>query len=395
MRITLILLLLILSNCSDEPDELNPVGTYHLEVQGIRSIDSGMLEIGGENDDYFGRLTFTGSRNREYSVGMEFLSADSMSFYLAGGGYLRIARRDTNWIGEFKYFGLNGDIIANINGDLDNYRESEFERITKVKPISWGIISTSAQETFPSFDPVRKELYFTRSSGIYSSVKMDQSWSEPVLLPFSNTYNYSAPYLSDDGNTLVFTSNRPLEESGETTRNNVWSVNRDTEGNWAEPKIYPEPINIDSLGDYHAAISANNSLYFVSYNRDGGFGRSDLYKAIESNSEYLVENLGPTINTEFSEADVYIDPEERFLLFISTSREDTFGADDIYITVNSTSGWSEPENLGKSVNTFAYEYGPWIDPINKKFYFNSDRRGSADIYSIDIDQIPVLLPFFE
>ena len=220
-------------------------------------------------------------------------------------------------------------------------------------------------------------------------------WSDPVQLPFSDDYEDSAPYLTADGNSLIFTSTRPAFGATESMRKNIWKVDRSETENWLDPEVYPNPINIDSLGEYHAGITADNSLYFVSYNRDGGFGRSDLYKAIESNSEYLVENLGSPINTEYSEADVYIDPDERFLLFISTSRENSYGLDDIYISKNENGVWTEPENLGHSVNSYGYEYGPWIDPTNKNFYFNSDRRGSADIYSIPIDTIPLLRSFFE
>ena len=108
MRVAIFAIItVIISNCSSNT-EFNPVGLYSLEVEGINSIDSGQLEIMGESNDYFGLLTFEGTRKREFSVGLEYLSADSMSFFLSGDGYLRIARHDTMWVGKFKYFGLNG-----------------------------------------------------------------------------------------------------------------------------------------------------------------------------------------------------------------------------------------------------------------------------------------------
>jgi hypothetical protein len=392
--IALSITLLVISNCSKN-SEFDPVGYYSLEVEGIRSIDKGSLEIFGEADDYFGLLRFEGTRNREYSVGIEFISTESMSFYLSGDGYLRIVRQENRWTGEFKYFGLNGTIQTDRIEPLKSIEEGKTKQITALKPIGRGVISTNEQETFPTFDPNRNSLFFTRSDQLFETSLNGENWSPPIPLSFSSEFSDSAPYLSSDGETMIFTSTRPAFGATNAMRKNIWKSTRDSEGNWQSPTVYPFPINIDSLGEYHAAISANNSLYFVSYNRNGGFGRSDLYKASESNFEYSVDNLGPIINTEFSEADVYIDPDERFLLFISTSRSDTYGLDDIYISINENGEWSSPENLGPSVNTYAYEYGPWIDPLNKEFYFNSDRRGSADIYSVPISEIPLLKPFFD
>ena len=105
-------------------------------------------------------------------------------------------------------------------------------------------------------------------------------------------------------------------------------------------------------------MAANGNLYFVSYNRPGGFGRSDLYVAKPGvNSSYQVGNLGPNINTDKSEADVYIAPDESYLLMATTDREDGFGNDDIYISFNKEGQWSTAVNIGQSVNSFAYEYG--------------------------------------
>jgi hypothetical protein len=77
------------------------------------------------------------------------------------------------------------------------------------------------------------------------------------------------------------------------------------------------------------------------------------------------------------------------LLTASTNREDSFGEDDIYISFQKNGNWSVLQNLGSVVNSFAYDYGAWIDSKEEYFYFNSYRRGCSDIYRIPLKDIPV------
>ena len=169
----------------------------------------------------------------------------------------------------------------------------------------------------------------------------------------------------------------------------MWKVNK-TNNNWSSPKPLPFPINIDTLGDYHGAAIDTNIFYLISYNRIGGYGRSDIYSAKKNiNGNFEINNLGKSINSENSEADVYIAPNEEYLLFASTGREDSYGADDIYISFRNGNTWQTPQNIGPEVNSFAYEYGAWIDQLDGFLYFNSFRRGTSDIYRIKLDKLNI------
>ena len=387
-------LLLFLSvfvlSCSDsEPDR---TGAYTLEVSGMKNTDSGSLQIVGEEGDYFGKLTIDAPRQRVFEVGLSFATEDSLSFIMPGqGGYLRLKKQDSVWAGKFKYFGLQADVRARRTAEADQ----ELQSLAALKPLGAGIISTTAEESFPSFDSESGRLYFSRSGVLFSSdISEAGQWSEPDTLSISGEFNDSAPYLDPDFQSLIFTSNRPTNADA-PKKKNLWLAHKQ-DGGWSAPMAFPNPVNIDSLGDYHGGISASGSLYFVSFNREGGYGRSDLYMAsLNQESEFVVENLGATINTELSEADVYIDPEERFLLFATTGRENGLGADDIFISFNQSGNWGAPENLGPKVNSFAYEYGPWVDFKDGFLYFNSFRRGTSDIYRVPLKDIPAFEPLIK
>ncbi len=374
--------LLILS-CQEHSEPI--VGKYELEVNGMKNTSTGELEIVGEPNDYFGKIAFNSKRKRVYELGLKYKGKDSLFFMLPGnGGFLALKKEDANWRGKFKYFGIQAEVVANKIGPASN----DLEALVNLKPIGRGVISTDQEEAFPSFDPVNEVLYFTREQKIYSSELNDSEWEEPLSLPFSQDFNDSAPYVFDNGQSLLFTSNRPIANS-ESKKKNLWLVNK-VGDHWGDPAPLPSPINVDTLGDYHGAAVDKDRIYFISYNRRGGYGKSDLYRGEkDANGEYKVSNLGERLNSDLSEADIYVHPEEKYLLFASTGRKDSYGADDIYLSFKEGENWSLPINIGPKVNSFAYEYGAWVDLQNEYLYFNSFRRGTSDIYRIKLEELEV------
>ncbi|MEL6673086.1 MAG: hypothetical protein AAFR61_12870 [Bacteroidota bacterium] len=368
-----------------QPEAVNPTGFYELKVFFDDNEQSGELEIVGEPEDYFGKLTINAKRKRVYAVGLTHASRDSLAFFLPGkGGFLRLSSKGSTWEGKFKYFGLKAEVVAEKKGPPSE----ELQALVSLKPLGQGVISTGAEESFPVYDQYDSCLYFSRDNTLFSSQQRgDGSWAAPDTLPFSSGKD-AAPYLSPDGRSLLFSSSRSLTTS--PSKKNLWLVSKEA-GAWTEPIKLPPPINVDTLGDYHGGITAAQHIYFISYNRTGGYGRSDIYKATQAlDGTYQVENLGPAINTSNSEADVYIDPQETYLLFASTDREDSYGADDIYISYRVEEKWQSPQNVGPVVNSFAYEYGAWVDEKGGYLYFNSFRRGSSDIYRVPLPTIEAI-----
>ena len=309
------LLSILLFSCKSKEEDI--VGKYEVTVTNKEGFEESILEIVGEEGDYFGFVEFNGKRKRNYPVGLDYKSQDSLSFFMSGGGYLRLKKTDKLWTGNFKYFGLQIEVAVKKVGEAS----ASLKKLVKLKPLSMGNLSTEKDETFPCYDVESNTLYFTRSGKIYQSKETGYlTFSKPEIISFSSQFSNSSPYIFREGKAMLFTSNRPLPFSNKKKKN-LWITLKDSVGNWIEPMPLGSPVNIDSLGEYHAAISSKANIFFVSYNRPGGFGRSDLYRAIPEGDEYKVENLGPVINTKASEADAYIHPDEKYLLFASTDRE--------------------------------------------------------------------------
>ncbi len=81
-----------------------------------------------------------------------------------------------------------------------------------------GIVSTGYSERIAAFTPDGRELYFMlygAPHGVILVMEIDDGrWTRPRVAPFSGRYNGEFT-LSPDGNTVVFSSNRPLHGGGE------------------------------------------------------------------------------------------------------------------------------------------------------------------------------------
>ncbi|MEZ4909474.1 MAG: OmpA family protein [Saprospiraceae bacterium] len=100
------------------------------------------------------------------------------------------------------------------------------------------------------------------------------SYSPPIALEGLNTiYRETTPWLSEDGNTLFFASDRPGGYGGQ----DIWFAQRESESylRWSTPSPLLPPVNTISDESHPHLMKDNNTFYFTS-SRDGS---SDIFKA--------------------------------------------------------------------------------------------------------------------
>lgn len=120
---------------------------------------------------------------------------------------------------------------------------------------------------------------------------------------------------------------------------------------WMMPEELSKSINTNGW-EHDEYISADgNSLYFSS-NRDGGYGGTDIYncKRLKNGKWSKAKNLGPSINTSFDDETPFIYPDGGILYF-SSNRRRVNGPFDIFTSSLSDNGsWTTPANVGYPVN---------------------------------------------
>jgi Tol biopolymer transport system component len=239
-----------------------------------------------------------------------------------------------------------------------------------------GTVSTSYDECMAFFTPDGKEFYFMLWGAPHGVIlftkEVNNRWTNPQVASFSGKYHGKFS-LSPDGNKIVFSSNRPLDGRGEPIDSYYsWIVER-TDTGWSKPKNLGPQINLEKTYSAYPSLSKNGNLYFFS-NREGGMGKADIWLSKFVDGRYSEpENLGKSINTKVYEVDPFIASDESYIIFCR--RDDEFGRFDLFISFRKADGsWTKSKNMGEKINSSASEICPSVSPDGKYLFFASDRR---------------------
>ena len=210
-------------------------------------------------------------------------------------------------------------------------------------------------------------------------VNADFTFGTPTNLgPTVNSASIEgAPSVTADGLELYFECDRP---SG-FGRNDMWVTTRATTNDpWREPVNLGPTVNT-SYWDGASNISADGLSLFFASDRPGGSGEPDLYvttRATKDDPWGEPVNLGPTLNSPYFEDGNYISADGLSLYFSSRCLGG-YGDFDIWVTTRATLSdpWGEPVNLGPTINTSAWDFGPNITADGRTLFFSSGKPGGV------------------
>jgi outer membrane protein OmpA-like peptidoglycan-associated protein/tetratricopeptide (TPR) repeat protein len=151
------------------------------------------------------------------------------------------------------------------------------------------------------------------------------------------------------------------------------------------PPTFVSPMKVEE-GDCTPFFFNDTTLIFAS-RRAGGQGGLDLYITTFSNSAWTEpKNLGPTVNSPYDEASPFLARDGRTLYFSSNRTESTGGL-DVFKTVfeDEKLAWQAPVNLGTPVNSPGDDVWFSLAADGRTAFFSSDRLesfGERDLYIV-------------
>lgn len=162
-------------------------------------------------------------------------------------------------------------------------------------------------------------------------------------------------------------------------------VSYDSAGFWTKPVSISENINTER-NEGTAAISADGqTLVFTGCNKEGNIGSCDLYISYkEDNNWSEPELLGESVNSEAWESQPSLSRDGKTLYFVS-NRSGGLGKQDIYVSENLKGEWQPAVNLGVTVNTSGNDCAPFIYADNSTLFFSSDGKkglGGLDLFKV-------------
>ena len=256
-------------------------------------------------------------------------------------------------------------------------------------------INTEYDEYLPLVTVDDQTMFFTRryfkeaetpylEEDFFFSVRdTNGNWmpAERMAEPINSNENEGALCISPDGRYLFFAGCNRHDGMGSC---DIYASIRRGDV-WGRPFNIGSPVNTSAWESQPCMSSDGRTLYFVS-NRAGGFGKSDIWKSELSDGGIWSEpvNLGNTINTSGDESSPFLHPDGKTLYFSSNGHGGMGGLDLFVSRLDENGNWSVPQNLGYPINTYADEATLSVNSKGDTAYFSSDNLsgfGKKDIYS--------------
>ncbi len=212
------------------------------------------------------------------------------------------------------------------------------------------------------------EYYFTISDKNFAKFdvkvvkKEGDQWSEARDAFFNSQYSDHGMSFSPDGQTLYFSSTRPVGLEDIVSTWHIWK-SEFKDGIWQKPEYVDIPNLRDKLTS-HPTISKNGKLYFHSSNPD--YSNMDLYVSqyqdgVFHEAKKAFEDLVPRCTP-------FIDPDGDFLIYANIG-------DELNLMIsykNPDGSMSSPQALPETINQNG-QGNPSISPDGKfLFYTSSD-----------------------
>jgi hypothetical protein len=353
------------------------LGIYDEALKSIQNIEKNqaldvrMLVIKGLSQhfmgDYFASVaSFTKARSTsptDYSFSLAFANA------LIRTGQYEAAKAELSYLPEDNTVSHLMDYCD--NGMLHSTKKSSDQRLLSSRNANFGPVNIQNTLYFNTYgSPKMDEMAQKSIDGQvgFHWVRLEGQNEVSVLKGLGNKVNMGNFSASSDG-MIAFTKNQPLCESlACRMKNSSIFFAKLVNGSLEEETTFPyNAIGISNIDPYLS--NDGKTLHFAS-NRPGGVGGFDLYVSTLENGKWSEpKNVGPSINTLGDEISP-VKYGEKF--YFSSNWHLGLGGFDIF------SLEKEGVRAVEGVNSFGDDYLPKL--TGNMMYYTSNRTGKDGIY---------------
>jgi len=248
-----------------------------------------------------------------------------------------------------------------------------------------NVINDSNDNFFPVVSPDGKAIAYMSSMKFYDAIMFSRQirneWTTPVNI---------TPELQSDGDhyvsCLADKNSVMLLSMDDNINSDIW-ISRFNGVDWEPARKMKKEINT-KYWEAHGFITDDGATLIFASDRPGGFGGLDLYESkLGKDGEWGEPvNMGPEINTPFNEDRPFLIKEGRILFFASQGHYNMGGYDIFRSELQYNGLWSNPENLGYPLNNPDDNIFFCPTEDGKGGYISlsgrDDGAGKADIYMI-------------
>jgi outer membrane protein OmpA-like peptidoglycan-associated protein len=260
-------------------------------------------------------------------------------------------------------------------------------------------VCSDMDDKAPFIHPVDHSIYFSRTNAnrdldVWRADWTGNSWAQPrpVSAPFNNILDNEI-YHIDSSTGSVYFQKGIINESGDGPQYGIFRCHKTSSG-WSEPIKQKIRYFKNKSKDQSFCISKDGNILILSMEGYTTYGVEDLYVSFRESDDVWSEpqNLGTSVNTKYEEFTPFLDTDNRTLYFSSNGHQGGYGSKDIWVSYRldeTWKNWSKPKNLGPQINTIGMETS--FRKLNLKpmpFLVASTRtsNGMSDIFAVRIEQ---------
>ena len=217
----------------------------------------------------------------------------------------------------------------------------------------------------------------------YSEKKTVVTWTEaqPLSGLVNGAFHEGPAVLSPDGRHLYFTRSNYVKrklrkDEGNTSHLMLFRATQDSTGRWTDLRAFAYNSEYWSTG--HAALSLDGKMLYFASDRPGGLGGTDIWRCRDNGTGWSEpENLGSTVNTAGNELFPVINGAS---LYFSSTAHENMGGLDIFETHEQEGRWSDPMNMNAPINTPHDDFSMVLDSTTEGGYLSSNRDSLDQVY---------------